>query len=179
MSEIENINFVKVRDVKSPARASGSDAGLDLFVPEVDVDFAHKIMAISHKVWPNLKPTDHNTVVGLTIKPGGRILIPSGVHFRTPEGTALIAFNKSGIATKLGLAAGAQVCDASYQGELHISLINTSHNDVEIIPGQKIIQFLLVPIHHSMPKEIDNLKDLYSDHKSDRGDGGFGSTGDK
>jgi dUTP pyrophosphatase len=176
---LEQIKYTKVRTVKNPVRASSTDAGIDLFVPNFTNKFAQSIMAMSTSVWPVMKPNNLNKIIGLTIKPQGRILIPSGLHFRVPEGTALIAFNKSGIATKLGLSTGACVCDSSYQGEVHISLINTSNIEVEITPGMKIVQFLLVPVYHSEPKEIKTIEELYADHESERGAGGFGSTGDK
>ena len=52
--------------------------------------------------------------------------IKSGIKVNVPQGYALIAFNKSGISTKLGLIVGACVIDSGYQGELSIHIINTS-----------------------------------------------------
>jgi len=171
-----DIKFVKTRKVKSPLRASNTDAGIDLFIPTLDDDLSHKIMANSFKVWPVMDKKNLKKIVALSVKPGGRILIPSGLHFRIPEGTALVAFNKSGVATKYGLTTGACVCDSSYQGEVHISLINTSTEDITITSNQKIIQFLLLPVFHNSVTECKSLVNLYKEHDSERGDGGFGST---
>jgi len=144
-------SFSKVRDVKSPNRAHNTDAGIDLFIPN---DFNDKKVKV--------------------LKPHENILIPSGIHFNIPEGYALIAFNKSGISSKLGLMIGACVVDQEYQGEVHINLINTSDKNVEIFPGMKIIQFILIEMNYLNPVEVD-FKDLYLE-KSTRGAGGFGST---
>lgn len=158
---IDDIKFVKTRNVKSPLRASNMDAGIDLFVPKLDDKFAHKIMALSNKVWPVINAQKSKRIIALTVKPGGRLLIPSGLHFKIPEGTALVAFNKSGIATTFGLTTGACVCDASYTDEVHISLINTSTEPITINSNQKIVQFLLLPVHHIPVTEVGTLEELY------------------
>jgi dUTP pyrophosphatase len=106
-----------------------------------------------------------------------RVCIPSGCHFDIEAGFALIANNKSGVATKDGLVFGAAVCDSDYQGEVHISLINTSRQTVFLKPGQKVIQFLYMPVRLDIPVEVP-FEELYKE-KTDRGAGGFGSTGDR
>ncbi len=146
---MELLSFYKLRKVKSPCRAHWQDAGIDFFVPD---DF----------------PTH------ITVYPQERICIPSGIRVRVPFGYALIAFNKSGVATKLGLDKLAEVVDCGYEGEIHISVVNTSKNPVHIYPGQKLIQFILVQIGTHIPCET--IEDLRV-HKSERGVGGFGSTG--
>lgn len=113
------------------------------------------------------------------LKPGDRILIPSGVHCKMENTqTALIGANKSGIASKHGLLFGAHVIDYSYQGEIHLNLINTSNQTIRIYEDMKIIQFIETPIYISDIKIYDELEDIYPE-ETDRGAGGFGSTDHK
>ena len=136
-----------VRKVKEPSRGTSVSAGLDFYIPD---DFK------ATKVWP-----------------GKAILIPSGVKAQVPEGYALIAFNKSGIATKEGLIVGACVVDEDYEGEIHIHMINVGDKVVDIIPGQKLVQFVLLPVNYQNIEVVNELPQ----RQSERGEGGFGSTG--
>jgi len=86
--------------------------------------------------------------------------------------------NKSGVAHKLGLIVGSCVVDSSYEGEVHISLINTTKNKVTITAGQKIVQGVILIHVQTMPTEFNTIEALYKDSKSTRGAGGFGSSGD-
>jgi dUTPase len=93
---------------------------------------------------------------------------------------ALEAHNKSGIATKLGLVFGASTVDASYQGIIHISLINTTTKPVDIPLGMKVVQFIPRIIDISEIAVYDNmtLEEFYKDFEhTNRGEGAFGSTG--
>lgn len=143
------MKFAKIRDVKSPCRGHNNDAGIDFFVPN---DFEASALA-----------------------PHESINIPSGIKVSIPAGHALIAFNKSGVAVKKGLDVGASVIDESYQGELHLHLTNTTNKYISIAPGEKIVQFILLPINYEMPEEVS--EDSLFEEKSERGEGGFGSTG--
>lgn len=118
--------------------------------------------------------------------PHSRIMIPAGIKSRmaTP-GRALIASNKSGVATKKGLVFGAQVVDYTYKGEIHLSLINTSTKLVRIYEDMKIIQFVETPVFFSSVEvindddELDTETVFYEGLQDDRGEGGFGSTDNK
>lgn len=115
----------------------------------------------------------------LLLSPMSRINIPSGIYCQMEDsGRALIAHNKSGVASKHGLIYGAQVVDFEYQGEIHINVINTSSKVVRIYAGQKLMQFLELPIFTSDIEEVDTLQNLYKGATS-RADGGFGSTDKK
>ena len=122
---------------------------------------------------------DAGTVISrIKLLPQGRILIPSGIHMKLPENVFLKFDNKSGIASKRGLIVGSCSIDTDYQGEVHISLINSSNLPVILKAGEKIVQAL--PLFQ--PKmneivEISTLAELYKDTKSERGAGGFGSSG--
>jgi len=145
------MKIAKIRDVKTPTRANSTDAGIDFFIP-----------------------TDYK---GGRLFPGQSCLIPSGIKVDVPEGYALIAFNKSGVATKKGLHVGACVVDCGYQGELHLNLTNVSAEDQSIYPGDKIVQFVLLPLGDSTVELVEE-NNLY-ESVSDRGEGGFGSSGTK
>ena len=145
------MKFAKTRDVKSPTRANSADAGIDFFVP---IDYTSQ-----------------------EIRKVEKILIPSGIKVDVPEGYALIAFNKSGVALTRELQVGACVIDLGYQGEVHFHLFNYGNNVVWLHPGEKIIQFVLLPLGDPAVEEVKE-KDLYTEVSS-RGEGGFGSTGTK
>jgi dUTP pyrophosphatase len=136
-----------IRNVKTPTRGTDQSAGIDFFVPD-----------------------DYPTT---TIDPGQSLLIPSGIKAEVPTGYALIAFNKSGVATKQGLMVGACVVDEDYEGEIHLHMTNTSNNPQKIISGQKIVQFILLPINYA---EVELVYELQS-RNTERGSKGFGSTG--
>ncbi len=149
------MKLAKIRDVKTPTRGTAGSAGIDFYVPN-----------------------DYPATESLcTIEPGERFFIPSGIKANVPEGYALIAMNKSGVALKKGLLVGACVVDSDYQGEIHLHLVNTGKRDVTIEPGDKLVQFLLVPVNHCTVEVVaeDNLFST----ETTRGAGGFGSTGVK
>ena len=153
--EQENVmKFSRVREVKSPTRGTSKSAGIDFYVPG---DFA--------------------SGGEYFIKPGENVLIPSGIKAKVPTGYALIAFNKSGVATKKGLYVGACVVDEDYQGEIHLHLTNVGDKTVTIQKDDKIAQFILLPVYYATPVEVP-IQELY-DSTTERGVGGFGSTDDK
>ena len=140
----------KIRDVKTPTRANSTDAGIDFFIP--------------------------NDYEGETeIFPGRSCLIPSGIKVNVPAGHALVAFNKSGVAVKKNFHVGACVVDCGYQGEVHINLTNVGESPQYIKPGDKIVQFVLLPLGEPLVELVDS-NNLY-ESESSRGEGGFGSSG--
>ena len=149
------MKIAKIRNVKTPVRGTTGSAGIDFYIPN---DYPQN---------PDL----------CTVRPGERFFIPSGIKANVPEGYALIAMNKSGVALKKGLLVGACVVDSDYQGEIHLHLVNAGTRDVTIEPGEKLVQFLLVPVSHC-GVDVVSEESLFSS-KTDRGAGGFGSTGVK
>jgi dUTP pyrophosphatase len=137
----------KLRNVKTPNRGTAASAGIDFYVPE-----------------------DFETV---SLKPGESVLIPSGIRVQVPRGYALIAFNKSGVAVKQGLSVGACCVDEDYEGEVHLHMINTSNKDQVIAAGQKLVQFVLIPVAYFDVEEVEEIQS----RNTERGAGGFGSTG--
>ena len=156
--------------VKLPLRGTNGSAGLDFFCPENTSFFKAEMFKANN---------NHNfcSETGIEINPGKRVLIPSGIKVKIPEGTAFISFEKSGLATKKGIVPTCRVVDSDYQGEIYIGLLNTSDTKVVMEYGSKIGQYILVYI--DMEKyEVVPEKELY-ETESSRGAGGFGSTGDK
>tara|TARA_R110002020_G_scaffold392352_1_gene602619 strand:+ start:7124 stop:7567 length:444 start_codon:yes stop_codon:yes gene_type:complete len=145
---MKELRISKVRSVKTPNRGTKESAGIDFYIPN---DFLH-----------------------CTVKPGQSLLIPSGIKANIPKGHMLQVCNKSGVAIK-GLIVGACIVDSDYQGEIHINIWNVSNKDVEIEPGRKIVQMILIPIELPTIVQMRDV-DLFNE-KSDRGAGGFGSTG--
>lgn len=175
------IRFALTRNVKAPNRANPTDAGIDFYVPKFDENMINALILANPQFSRNtftdyINTTEINGEIKkyFYIKQHERILIPSGVKCKMQNGTkAFIAFNKSGVSTKTGLTVGACVVDIDYQGEIHISLINTSSTPVMIHEDMKAVQFIEIPIYCS-DIEITDEKNLYSDTTS-RGDKGFGS----
>ena len=173
---VKNILFTKIRDVKTPERGTPESAGIDFFMPNIDESLVNAFIA---------KNPDSNSLLFrdcLTIPAGERVLIPSGIRvWIEDKETMLMAANKSGVATKLGLIFTAEIVDSDYTGEVHLGVYNTSHNPVILYPGDKVMQFIQVPVYLSKMIEIsddqyDVIKNFYG---TVRGEGGFGSTDKK
>ena len=146
------MKYTKTKDVKSPVRANPTDAGIDFFVPN---DFG-----------------------AVTLEPGQDILIDAGIKVIVPEGYALIFKEKSGIATKRKLTIGACVVDSDYRGNVHLHLFNNGTTIQSIEAGDKITQGLIVPVSLCQTEEVSG--EVYDEYcNTERGDGGFGSTGTK
>lgn len=165
-------------DVKKPERDFGN-AGIDFFVPNHSEAFVNAFNEKNTKenAYLFVNEKDENFI---RIEPHGRVNIPSGIRSRICVNVALEAHNKSGIATKLGLVFGASTVDASYQGIIHISLINTTTKPVDIPLGMKVVQFIPRIIDISEIAVYDNmsLDEFYKDFEhTNRGEGAFGSTG--
>jgi dUTP pyrophosphatase len=137
----------KVKDVKTPQRGTGGSAGYDFFVPN-----------------------DFETI---TLKQGDSALIASGIKCQIPHNHALLAVAKSGVATKKHLAIGACLVDEDYTGEIHLHVYNWSRDTTTIEAGEKLVQFILTPVVYEDIEVVDQID--FS--QSERGDGGFGSTG--
>lgn len=177
------ITFTKVREVKSPSRAYGENdsyaAGTDFFVPEYSRQLVSDITEknpnrdeYSLNISPNL---DKMTI---TIMPHGKINIPSGIKvFMEDSNTCLLAVNKSGIASKKALIAGAALVDNDYRNEIHINLLNVSDNPVTISTGDKVIQFMHLPVFYPTWSEVTNKEYSSIATETERNLGGFGSSG--
>ena len=184
METNRKIQFTKIRDVKSPNRANLNDAGMDFYIPNYSEEFSNDLKAKNttnnlQYILDGEDGENPNYTLRIIIPAGEQINIPSGIKVNIlDKNTYLEANNKSGIASKYHLVVGASVVDADYQGEVHLNLINTGNTDVEVFSGMKIVQFIHKYYIHTDLEEISN--DEYNNLKaSDRGSGGFSSSGIK
>ena len=110
----------------------------------------------------------------LTVKAGERAVIPSGIAIalESNEVVALV-FARSGLAIKHGisLSNSVGVIDSDYRGEICVGIINTSREDYTVNPGERIAQLVLTPVIPAEPVKVESLDE------TERGAGGFGSTG--
>ena len=90
-----------------------------------------------------------------------------------------MAANKSGVATKKKFIRGAEIVDEDYTGEIHIHLFNNGTETQTLHPGDKVIQFILVPVLYENIEIETDISNMWSDRSSERGSNGFGSTGTK
>ena len=111
----------------------------------------------------------------ITIKAGDSQLIGTGlaIYIQDPDYVGLI-MPRSGLGHKHGIVLGnlTGVIDADYQGELMVSIWNRSQTDYVLQPGEKMAQYLVVPIARPTFEIVREFSDI-----SVRGEGGFGSTG--
>lgn len=110
----------------------------------------------------------------LEIGPGEKMAIPAGVAIEILEkSVAAYVFSRSGLGTKEGLTVsqGVGVIDPDYRGEIKVSLLNTSGEIRRIKRGQRIAQMVFMPIFQGVINPVSELG------TTDRGAGGFGSTG--
>jgi dUTP pyrophosphatase len=109
----------------------------------------------------------------LTLRPGERCLVATGLALAIPSGFEGQVRARSGLALRHGLAIlnAPGTIDADYRGELKIILVNLGDLPVEIHHGERIAQLVLAPVAMLAPREVDALP------PAGRGDRGFGSTG--
>ena len=112
----------------------------------------------------------------LTVAPGETVLVPSGLAIHIGDaGLAAVLLPRSGLGHKHGLVLGnlTGLIDSDYQGQVFVSIWNRGSKSYEIEPGERIAQMVFVPVEQvtfDIVEEFDN---------SDRGEGGFGHSGQK
>lgn len=128
-----------------PTRAYAHDAGLDLYA---------------------LEP--------MTLLPGERVSVRTGVAVEIPEGCAGLVLPRSGLAARHGIALvnAPGLIDAGYRGELRVLLLNTDRSEAwTFAAGDRVAQLVLIAPAAAEVEEVEQLAD------SERGVGGFGSSG--
>ena len=190
-----SFKFVRVRDVHVPTRANQGDAGIDFYVPN-DLTVDDLIKCNTNTYIGNWNITDNNIqvpsneVYGLInesddlcrilIGPHATCVIPSGIcGILEPEASMLQANDKSGVSSKKKLKVTASIIDSPYTGEIHHVVFNTTNEVVEINLGEKLVQYIHIPIYLTQPDEInmsefEKLK-AEKELKSGRGDADMGS----
>ena len=109
------------------------------------------------------------------LSPGETKLIPTGLAMEIPAGYGGFIYARSGLATKKGLAPANKVgvIDADYRGDVMVALYNQSQTEQVITPNERIAQLVIAPFLKVEFNEVEELND------TQRGEGGFGSTGSK
>ena len=133
------------QDALAPARAHHDDAAFDL-----------------------------HSVEALTLAPGERAQVGTGIAVAIPPAHAGLVLPRSGLAARHGISVvnAPGLIDPGYRGELRVLLLNTDSREAfEISPGDRIAQLLIVAVHGVRLDEVEQLD------KTPRGVGGFGSTG--
>lgn len=130
-----------------PTRAFEDDAGLDIFSP------CKAVIKGRYDEWHD-----------------NSACIDTGVHIEIPKGYVGFLKSKSGLNTKHGITSEG-VIDSGYTGSIVVKLYNNSNKDYRVEKGQKISQLVLLPIITPELELVDELED------TERGSGGFGSTG--
>jgi dUTP pyrophosphatase len=127
-----------------PGRARAGDAGLDL-----------------------------HAATAVTLAPGERVAVGTGVAVAIPPGHAGLVTPRSGLARRHGLSIvnTPGVVDSGYRGEIQVVLVNLGSEAVSVARGDRIAQLLVVPVAAAELIEVAELP------PSERGEGGFGSTG--
>tara|TARA_A100001011_G_scaffold399417_2_gene507971 strand:- start:1000 stop:1449 length:450 start_codon:yes stop_codon:yes gene_type:complete len=145
------VNVYKVRETaKIPVRSYDTDAGMDLF----------------------FCPEQRSPI---SIEPGQSVLLGTGLKIQVPINHMLQVMNKSGIASKKQLIAGACVVDEGYDGEIFVNLQNIGKQTTLIEPDQKIAQGVFVRIQR--PDLYEIRQDNIYGQETSRGSGALGSTG--
>ena len=142
---------------------------LEIQVQRLDADLP--LPAYAH---PGDAGADLLTTVDVTLAPGERALVPTGIAIALPDGYVALVHPRSGLAARHGLSIvnSPGTVDAGFRGEIKVMLIN--HDPVEPIElrrGDRVAQLVIQRVEHALFTEVGDLPD------SVRGDGGYGSTG--
>lgn len=118
---------------------------------------------------------DLYAVEDATLRPGERKLVPTGLQVEVPEGYEMQVRPKSGLALKHGITVlnTPGTVDSCYRGEVGVILLNTSDKDYGVKAGEKVAQAVIAMVERAVIEEVEELT------PSQRGAGGFGSTGRK
>ncbi len=109
----------------------------------------------------------------LVLQAGEIAILPTGLAAEIPEGYAGMIFTRSGLGVKHGVhvANGVGVIDSDYRGEIHVGLRNSSKEAYTLAPNERMAQLILLPVF------TPEIEEIFSLTETERGTGGFGSTG--
>ena len=147
------------------------DGQPDLKIAVLRLDTDLPVPAYAH---PGDAGADLVTAVDITLAPGERALVPTGVALALPEGYVALVHPRSGLAARHGLSIvnTPGTIDAGYRGEIKVLLINHDpHESVELHRGDRVAQLVVQRFERAAFVAVDELPE------SVRGTGGYGSTG--
>jgi dUTP diphosphatase len=155
--------------VASDVQTDGETAGPDVLVRRLDVGLPLPVYAL-----PGDAGADIVTAVDITLEPGERAVLPTGLAIALPSGYAAFVHPRSGLAARagLGLVNAPGTIDAGYRGEIKVIAINhDSARPLTLERGERIAQLVVQRVESARFVEVDELPG------SVRGSGGHGSTG--
>jgi dUTP pyrophosphatase len=114
---------------------------------------------------------DLRASAAIEIPPGGRAAVPTGLRLQIPPGRVGLVWPRSGLAVRHGIDTLAGVIDSDYRGEVRVVLVNHGDEPFRIAPGDRVAQLLVQRVERARFAAAPRLG------ATDRGDGGFGSTG--
>ena len=139
------------------------------------IEHEGKIPPLPHRATPGSAGVDLCAMIPapLTISPRALVRVPTGLALELPENTVGLVYARSGLGTKHGIALsnGVGVIDSDYRGELRVPMVNLSDTAYTIQPGERVAQLCIAPVWQAGFAAAEELSD------TDRGIGGFGSTG--
>ncbi len=157
------VNIVNTSYNPLPVRADEGSSGYDVYAALNFIDFKFLY--------------DGAAIKGdkLILPPGSRALVPTGLYVAIPQGYEIQVRDRSGLALKQGLIItnGIGTIDSSYRGSIGVILTNTSKSEVVISSGERIAQLVLMKVETIDWNLVNHLDE------TDRGEGGFGSSGIK
>jgi dUTP pyrophosphatase len=134
----------------------------------------HERARVPSQAYPGDAGLDLHAIETAVLAPGERASIRTGIALEIPEGQAALVLPRSGLAARHGIALvnAPGLIDAGYRGEIRVLLLNTDRREpFEVSQGDRIAQLVLVRVE---APEIEELEELAV---SERGAGGFGSSG--
>ena len=139
-------------------------------IPVLPRDAMYQLPSYAH---PGDAGADLTAASGLTIEPGGRALVGTGMVIAIPDGHAGLVLPRSGLAIRSGVTVinAPGLIDSGYRGEVKVALVNHSDEAFVIERGDRIAQLVIVAVAQPTYVEVEELADTA------RGSGGFGSTG--
>ncbi|WP_062311612.1 dUTP diphosphatase [Demequina rhizosphaerae] len=144
-------------------------ADLEILVSTTEPD-----VPLPHYSHPGDAGADITTRIDVTLEPGERATVPTGLKIALPDGYAAFVHPRSGLAAKRGVTIvnAPGTVDAGYRGEIAVTLLNTDPREtVTLSRGDRIAQLVIQRVEHAAFVAVEALPG------SHRGDGGFGSTG--
>lgn len=177
-------------DAHIPTRAHDTDAGMDLYALPVEYtdekksDIKNKLAAkallqsaaVFDRLWAATDSDwEQAFAKGIFIFPHETVMVPTGIAIAVPTGYMGCIYARSGLASKHGLAPAncVGIVDSDYRGEVKVALHNYSNELYVVDVGERIAQLVIQPISLCTPVEVEELDE------TDRGVGGFGSSGQK
>lgn len=143
-------------------------------IPPIQVKRLDSELPLPKRAHPEDAGADLYSAQDLILQPGERALVRTGVAIALPIGTVGLIHPRSGMAAKHGLSIvnTPGTIDAGYRGELMVCLLNTDRTEaIEITRGMRIAQLVIQRVELAQFEEVDQLDE------TERGSGGYGSTG--